>query len=260
MNLSNRCHEKKAEGRVETFNINLLPKRKQNEQRKKWKESQKRCRAREKALSAILNTTPQSPESLPEEAVAELPEEPPVEPLPAVVPPNVERHTPPSPEATPTRWKNQTKRMKGKLARLQRENKTLKERIETEERKTKPITRKTHRRTQNKAKRQVREKLSVPAEKKIATEKRQEVVSFLSRDENSRLLAGKKDTVGRVIKRQRRVLTKSLRDLYSDYFKDSSRKHSMSYRQFVRYRPFYITEAKATDRNTRACYQYAAPH
>lgn len=109
MNFSNRYHEKKAEGRVETFNINLLPKRKQNELRKKWKESKKRCRAREKALSAILNTTPQSPESLPEEAMAELPVEPPVEPLPAVlplqlvVPPNMERHTPPSPEATPTR-------------------------------------------------------------------------------------------------------------------------------------------------------------
>uniref|UniRef100_A0A0E9VN57 Uncharacterized protein n=1 Tax=Anguilla anguilla TaxID=7936 RepID=A0A0E9VN57_ANGAN len=30
----------------------------------------------------------------------------------------------------------------------------------------------------------------------------------------------------------------------------------MSYRQFVRYRPFYITEAKATDRNTCACYRH----
>lgn len=67
--------------------------------------------------------------------------------------------------------------------------------------------------TQNKAKWQVREKFSVPAEKKIATEKRQEVVSFLSRDENSRLLAGKKDTVGRVIRRQQRVLKISTRPL-----------------------------------------------
>lgn len=30
----------------------------------------------------------------------------------------------------------------------------------------------------------------------------------------------------------------------------------MSYRQFVRYRPFYITEAKSTDYNTHACYQH----
>lgn len=39
------------------------------------------CRAREKALNAILNTTPQSPENILMEPVAEIPAEPPEEPL-----------------------------------------------------------------------------------------------------------------------------------------------------------------------------------
>ncbi len=78
----------------------------------------------------------------------------------------------------------------------------------------------------------------------------------MSRDTNSRLLAGKKETVGRVNKKQRRVLTKSLRELHSDYLKDPRCKYGMSYRQFTRYRPFYITEARATDRNTCACFQH----
>lgn len=61
-------------------------------------------------------------------------------------------------------------------------------------------------------------------EKKTATEKRWEVVSFLSRDENSRLLAGKKDCW----QGDQEAATSST----VDYCKYSSRKHSMSYRQF----------------------------
>lgn len=100
--------------------------------------------------------------------MAELPAEPPVEPPQAVLPlqPNVERRTPPSIKATPTRWKSQTKRIKRTLARLQRENKILKERIKTEEQKTMRIRRKMHHLTQNKAKRQESKKFRVPTKKK----------------------------------------------------------------------------------------------
>lgn len=113
--------------------------------RKIWKESKKRCRAREEALNAILDTTPQSPESILVEPVVEPerpPEEPGVEPehppeepvgvaeepgpsLQPIVLRNVENvHS--TPQATPTKWKKRTKRMKGKLASLLRENEKLK--------------------------------------------------------------------------------------------------------------------------------------
>lgn len=75
------------------------------------------------------------------------------------------------------------------------------------------------------------------------------------RDESSRLLPGKKDTVRRK-KCKRRVLVKSLLDLHKEYSQTAELKHRMSYRQFLRYKPFYVTEAKANDRNTCACYQH----
>lgn len=74
-----------------------------------------------KMQSKRKGTRPQSlQKAYMEEAMAELPAEPPVEPPQAVLPlqPNVERHTPPSTKATPTRWKSQIKRIKRTLARL----------------------------------------------------------------------------------------------------------------------------------------------
>lgn len=88
------------------------------------------------------------------------------------------------------------------------------------------------------------------------SEKAQKVESFLLLEENSILLPGKKDVVGRKVKKQRRVLTKPLTDLHKAYMQTCDRKQRMSYRQFTRYRPFYITEAKPKDRNTCACYQH----
>lgn len=88
------------------------------------------------------------------------------------------------------------------------------------------------------------------------SEKAQKVESFLLQEENSIVLPGKKDVVGRKVKKQRRVLTSPLTDLHKAYKRTCARKHRMSYRQFTRYRPFYITEAKSKDRNTCACYQH----
>ena len=107
----------------------------------------------------------------------------------------------------------------------------------------------------NKAKK-VRQPTIRPSPKRAATQKKQQVF-FLSRDENSRLLSGKRDTVGRKNnKMQRRVLTKTLSELHSEYNQTSSVTQQMSYRQFARYRPKHITEARPTDRNTCACYQH----
>ena len=81
--------------------------------------------------------------------------------------------------------------------------------------------------------------------------------SFLLLDENSIVLPGKKDTIGRKEKRHRRVLTSSLKDLHKAYMQKCEKKHQLSYRQFIRYKPFYVTEARSRDRNTCACWEHA---
>ena len=56
---------------------------------------------------------------------------------------------------------------------------------------------------------------------------------------------------------QRRVLVKYSVDLHKEYTQTTEPKHRMSYRQTdIRYKPFYVREAKANDRNTCACYQH----
>lgn len=80
------------------------------------------------------------------------------------------------------------------------------------------------------------------------------VIAFLIGDENSRLLSGKKDTVAQKKKKfQRRILTKSLKELHAENNSEVNGTLSLSYRQFLRLRPFYTTESKAHDRNTCAC-------
>lgn len=83
------------------------------------------------------------------------------------------------------------------------------------------------------------EKFKRRGSKKLSTERKQAVINFLSRDENSRLLAGKKDTITKnKLKMQRRVLTKPLIELHAQYKTEVQQHLSMSYRQFARRRPF----------------------
>ncbi|XP_051519230.1 uncharacterized protein LOC127420748 [Myxocyprinus asiaticus] len=90
--------------------------------------------------------------------------------------------------------------------------------------------------------------------KKLSAERKQAVIDFLSRDENSHLLAGKKNTITKnKQKMQRRVLTKPLTELHAQYQTEMEQHLSMSYRQFARRRTFYITEPKTRDRDTCAC-------
>lgn len=100
------------------------------------------------------------------------------------------------------------------------------------------------------------EKFKQRGSKKLSTERKQAVVNFLSRDENS-LLAGKKDTITKnKQKMQRRVLTKPLLELHAQYQTEVEQHLSISYRQFARKRPFYITEPKIRDRDTCACVEH----
>ena len=98
------------------------------------------------------------------------------------------------------------------------------------------------------------EKHSQRGAKKLATQKREQVTRFLCRDEHSRLLAGKKDTVTKNKEKvQIRVLLKTLKEIHVLYNKETKKGLTMSYRQFSRLRPFYVTEPKKSDRDTCAC-------
>lgn len=71
------------------------------------------------------------------------------------------------------------------------------------------------------------------------------------------MLSGKKDTVTKnKIKHQRRVLLQSLKNLHANYNTTALKHHAVSYRQFLRYCPFYVTPAKESDRNTCVCYDH----
>lgn len=55
---------------------------------------------------------------------------------------------------------------------------------------------------------------------------------------------------------QRRVLTKPLLELHAQYQTEAEQHLSISYRQFARKQPFYITEPKTRDRDTCACVEH----
>lgn len=119
---------------MDTFNIKALGRKRQTELRKFWKESKKRCRVEEKALLAILNTTPPSPDSVLEEPV-----EPPAGPV-AQPPPELPVLSPTTPPISPTqatvaKLNEHTKQIKGKLTSLERENKLLKIKFRMEQKK-----------------------------------------------------------------------------------------------------------------------------
>lgn len=100
-------------------------------------------------------------------------------------------------------------------------------------------------------------KVKQKGQKRLSAERKQAVIQFLLRDENSCLLPGKKDTITKNKQRvQRRVLTKPLKELHTQYQTEVEQHLSMSYRQFTRHRPFYITEPKLRDRDTCACSEH----
>lgn len=81
------------------------------------------------------------------------------------------------------------------------------------------------------------------------------VQKFFEEDSVSRMLPGKKDFVrkGRV-KKQRRILLDSLKNLHKRFLKEKGFK--ISYTTFTRCRPFWVTFPKARDRETCACIRH----
>ncbi|XP_045199124.2 uncharacterized protein LOC123553489 [Mercenaria mercenaria] len=79
------------------------------------------------------------------------------------------------------------------------------------------------------------------------------VSNFLTRDDNSRIKAGKKATcTKKKEKRQIRLLTDTLKNLYLKFVSENVDR-PMSYSMFCRLRPFYVRFPRASDRETCLC-------
>lgn len=82
---------------------------------------------------------------------------------------------------------------------------------------------------------------------------KESVKIFLSRDDNSRIKAGKKCTkTQNKVKQQVRLLNDTLKNLHLKY-KAENVNSKMSYAMFCRLRPFYIRSKRASDRQTCLC-------
>lgn len=80
----------------------------------------------------------------------------------------------------------------------------------------------------------------------------QDIHSFFERDENSRMTPGIKQTITvRKMKKQKRLLTASLQELYNKYIIET--KEKISYSSFCRRKPFWVIAPKESDRETCAC-------
>lgn len=78
------------------------------------------------------------------------------------------------------------------------------------------------------------------------------VKSFYTRNDNSRLITGKRQTkTHKKVKKQRRVLLHNLKILYHKFISEGKTK--ISYRVFCRLRPFFVVFPRQSDRNTCMC-------
>ena len=242
-----------------------MPERERNMQKDKWKAASRSYRLRKKMANAVLDLTPPSMEITPP-VDANLEQEQPQEQVEntrqAVIEPitQIEDFNP-LVSSTPEREKKSNRSAEKSHKKLQQEKCQLKRQV-MNLRKQLANMRKQKEKFRKREKRLIKgkrvgEKFKPRAPKKLSAERKQAVIDFLSRDENSCLLAGKKDTVTKnKNKMQRRVLTKSLNELHSQFKSEMGQHLAMSYRQFTRRRPFYITEPKTRDRETCACAEH----
>jgi len=79
------------------------------------------------------------------------------------------------------------------------------------------------------------------------------IAAFFTRDDNSRITTGKKQTVTKnKIKEQKRLLLDSLTNLHEKFCSEHP-DNNISYITFTRYRPFYVRRPTAKDRDTCLC-------
>lgn len=233
--------KRKHEGKNPNVKSDELSERERNNLRNKWKAASRGYRERRKMEKAMLDLTPQSIENtLPDPAGVEGVEGQQESPGGCVVvdspPQNEDFH--PQMSSTPER-KDREKKAEKRCKRLQAEkhelrklNINLRKQL-AKMRKEKERARKGE--TRAKERLSHSERLKPKGGKKLAKERKLAVVSFLTRDENSRLLPGKKDTITKnKIKEQRRILTKPLTELHGLYNSEMKKSLHLSYRQFAR--------------------------
>ncbi|KAK0139229.1 hypothetical protein N1851_024156 [Merluccius polli] len=229
------CHKSsyqrtKRQGKITNIPVADLPREKQVQMREKWKQYQRKYRERKRVLAEVLNLTPPSLNSTAEDQLNG-----PLLPLVDVtdhdyVQPRLER---PRASSTPVRAEQKsTSRHRAVLKereKLRFELIKIRKELKSERLKAKKLQRKVDKLKVKKGK-DVSVSNKKRDKKKIAEEKKERVVSFLCRDENSRMLSGKKDTVTKnKMKRQRRVLLHSLKDLHSNYNTTALKHHAISY-------------------------------
>lgn len=149
----------------------------------KWRESMRRCLERLRAIKVVLDLTPQSDQdhdlsfNYDNEAAAEVPVD-----LP-----------------TQSRPKRKKSSVMKELRKLKKLNEKLTKQLEAKKKRAERFRKRNQRRHVNKNTHSNTEKQS---KRRIAQERKSQVESFLLRDESSRLLPGKRDTVGRKQKMQ----------------------------------------------------------
>ena len=93
-----------------------------------------------------------------------------------------------------------------------------------------------------------------PRKDKTSSQLQERVKQFLSRDDNSRMTPGKKETITRhKIKKQKRILNDDLKTLHSKFQSENGNRTKMSLSLFQRMRPFWIVKPSAKDRETCLC-------
>uniref|UniRef100_A0A8D9AZZ8 Uncharacterized protein n=1 Tax=Cacopsylla melanoneura TaxID=428564 RepID=A0A8D9AZZ8_9HEMI len=93
---------------------------------------------------------------------------------------------------------------------------------------------------------------------KSIEELRRHVKEFLEQDISSRLTPGKKDTITRnKVKKQKRFLNDSLKNLHSKFVTQYRVYQHISYTLFCRLRPFWIIVPNAATRDTCLCKKHA---
>jgi len=92
-----------------------------------------------------------------------------------------------------------------------------------------------------------------PRRSRIIQEMKADIESFLCREENSRMKAGKKSTKTQLgMKRQVYLLSDSLKNLHLKFLAENPRR-KMSYALFCRLKPFFVRHATHRDRETCLC-------
>ena len=79
------------------------------------------------------------------------------------------------------------------------------------------------------------------------------IQEFLERDDNSRQMPGKKDTVTKQqVKKQKRLLNDTMKALHAKFVYENPRM-KMSYSSFCKFKPFWITKPSLKDLETCMC-------